>query len=252
MRKHIVAGNWKMNKTLPEGILLAKDLQTILSECKPSCKVILAPPYIHLAALASFLDNELIGLSAQDVSDQISGAYTGDVSAKMVASTGAQYTIIGHSERRAYYHEGGKVLAEKVRLALAAGLIPIFCVGELYEDREAGREYEVVGKQLEEALFELSEESFRGIIIAYEPVWAIGTGKTATPEIANEMHKHIRAMLAEKYGQEVANKTSILYGGSCNAANAEELFAMSDIDGGLIGGASLAIDKFLPIIEGFK
>lgn len=249
MRQKIVAGNWKMNKTLQEGVALAKEIQQALLEKKPHARVILAPPFIHLAPIAAFLNKELIGLSAQNIANQEEGAYTGEVSAKMVASTGCQYTLIGHSERRSYYHETGAILSEKVKLALEHGLTPIFCVGEKLEDREAGRQNEVITKQLEEALFSLAAEDFKGIILAYEPVWAIGTGKTATPEQANEIHKHIRKQLAQHYGEEIASETSILYGGSCNASNANALFAMSDIDGGLIGGAALSVEKFLPIID---
>ncbi|KXB32890.1 triose-phosphate isomerase [Bacteroidales bacterium KA00251] len=249
MRQKIVAGNWKMNKTLSEGIALAKDLQQVLLENRPSCRVILATPYIHLASLADFLKQDLIGLAAQNVANHQEGAYTGEVSAKMIASVGCQYTLVGHSERRSYYHETGEILREKVEIALENGLTPIFCVGEQLEDREAGRQNEVISKQLQEALFGLKSEQFKNIILAYEPVWAIGTGKTATPEEANAMHQHIRSEVSRCYGETIANETSILYGGSCNASNAKELFAMSDIDGGLIGGASLAVEKFLPIIE---
>lgn len=252
MRQKIVAGNWKMNKDYAQGINLVKELHTILETKTPNCRVIVAPPFIHLATLASMMDSKVIGLAAQNVANHSSGAYTGEVSAEMVASTGAQYTIIGHSERRSYYHEDGDILKEKVLLALEAGLLPIFCVGEQLQQREANEHYQVVSKQLSEALFNLTPQQFQKIVVAYEPVWAIGTGKTATPQQANDMHTHIRSEIANKYGAEIANQTSILYGGSCNASNANELFAMSDIDGGLIGGASLECEKFLPIIEAFN
>ncbi len=252
MRQHIVAGNWKMNKTLPEGIQLVKDIQTILCEEQPQCQVIIAPPFIHLSSLGAFTDSKLIALSAQDVAQHNKGAYTGDVSAEMVASAGASHTIIGHSERRAYHGETHEILLEKVRQALLHRLTPIFCVGEQLEDRNSNKHFDVVQEQLEKGLFALSSEEFTGIILAYEPVWAIGTGKTATPQEANEMHKFIRNMVEKKYGSDIANNTSILYGGSCNPSNAETLFNESDIDGGLIGGASLDAEKFISIIRAFK
>ena len=241
MRKNIVAGNWKMNKTLQEGL----KGRTI------NCDVIIGTPFIHLASIAAAIDTTRIGVAAENCADKESGAYTGEVSAAMVASTGARYVIIGHSERRAYYHETSPILMEKVKLALSNGLTPIFCVGEVLEEREAGKHFEVVARQVEEALFTLDQTDFAKLILAYEPVWAIGTGKTATADQAQEMHAHIRKSIAAKYGKEVANGCSILYGGSCNAANAKELFSRADVDGGLIGGASLSVDKFLPIIEAF-
>jgi triosephosphate isomerase len=197
------------------------------------------------------IDTTKIGVAAQNCADKESGAYTGEVSAAMIASTGAGYVILGHSERRAYYHETPEILKEKVKLALANELTPIFCIGEVLEEREAGNHFEVVKSQVEESLFELSPEDFSRIVLAYEPVWAIGTGKTATAAQAQEMHAFIRKTLEGKYGQEIADNTSILYGGSANAANAKELFSNPDVDGGLIGGASLGVDKFMPIIEAF-
>ncbi|ALJ25106.1 triose-phosphate isomerase [Porphyromonas gingivalis] len=251
MRKNIVAGNWKMNKTLQEGLALAKELDAALKGRTISCDVIIGTPFIHLASIAAAIDTTRIGVAAENCADKESGAYTGEVSAAMVASTGARYVIIGHSERRAYYHETSPILMEKVKLALSNGLTPIFCVGEVLEEREAGKHFEVVARQVEEALFTLDQTDFAKLILAYEPVWAIGTGKTATADQAQEMHAHIRKSIAAKYGKEVANGCSILYGGSCNAANAKELFSRADVDGGLIGGASLSVDKFLPIIEAF-
>jgi triosephosphate isomerase len=247
MRKNIVAGNWKMNNTLQEGLNLAKDLQQALKGKKVNCDVVICPPFIHLAAIVGELTD--IGLGAQNCADKVSGAYTGEVSAAMVASTGAKYVILGHSERRAYYGETNAILKEKVMLALANHLTPIFCIGEVLAEREAGKQNEIVEKQIREALFHLSADDFRKIVLAYEPVWAIGTGVTATSDQAQEMHAFIRKTLAGKYGADVANNTSILYGGSCNASNAKELFANPDVDGGLIGGASLSVDKFLPIVE---
>ena len=251
MRKNIVAGNWKMNNNLQEGVALAKELNTALAGKTVNCEVVIGTPFIHLATVASAIDTGKIAVAAQNCADKVSGAYTGEVSAAMVASTGAKYVILGHSERRAYYGETDSILKEKVLLALENKLIPIFCVGEVLEEREANKQDEVVKSQIENALFNLSAEDFGKIVIAYEPVWAIGTGKTATSEQAQEMHAFIRRILTEKYGATVANATSILYGGSCNAANAKELFTNPDVDGGLIGGASLGVDKFMPIIEAF-
>lgn len=251
MRKNIVAGNWKMNKTLQEGVALATDLKNILADAKPNCEVIIGTPFIHLATVAEVVKGSVIRVSAENCADKASGAYTGEVSAAMVASTGAEYCIIGHSERRAYYHETYEILKEKVQLALANGLKPIFCIGEVKEEREAGKQNEVVKAQLEGSLFDLSAEDFGKIVLAYEPVWAIGTGLTATPEQAQEIHAYIRSLVAEKYGNEVAENCSILYGGSCKGSNAKGLFANPDIDGGLIGGASLKAADFKEIIDAF-
>jgi triosephosphate isomerase len=252
MRKNIVAGNWKMNKNLQEGIALAKELNEVLSADKPNCGVIICTPFIHLASVTPLVNSELIGVGAENCADKVSGAYTGEVSAEMVASTGAKYVILGHSERRAYYHETPEILKEKVRLALDNGLTPIFCIGEVLAEREAGKQNEVVFAQLAGSLFDLSAEDFSKIILAYEPVWAIGTGKTATGEQAQEIHAYIRSVIAEKYGKEVAENTSILYGGSCKPSNAKELFANPDVDGGLIGGAALKAADFKGIIDAFK
>ncbi|MDR1371163.1 MAG: triose-phosphate isomerase [Dysgonamonadaceae bacterium] len=251
MRKNIVAGNWKMNNNLQEGLTLAKELEAALKGKKVNCDVIIGTPFIHLASVAAIIDTKLIGVSAQNCADKASGAYTGEVSAAMVASTGANYVILGHSERRTYYGETNATLKEKVSLALANGLTPIFCIGEVLNERNAGKHFEVVETQIREGLFNLSAEDFRKIILAYEPVWAIGTGVTATSDQAQEMHAFIRNTLVAKYGEAVANDTSILYGGSCNASNAKELFSNPDVDGGLIGGASLGVDKFMPIVEAF-
>lgn len=251
MRKNIVAGNWKMNTTLPEGVKLAEEVNAAVAEAKPACDVIICVPFTHLAPIAGVIDSNVLGLGAENCADHASGAYTGEVSAPMVASTGAKYVILGHSERRQYYHEDSKILREKLGLALANGLTPIFCIGEVLEERENGTYNEVVKRQIEEALFELSAEDFSKLILAYEPVWAIGTGKTATPDQAEDMHAHIRATIAAKYGNEVAENTSILYGGSCKPTNAAELFAKKDIDGGLIGGASLKCADFMGIVKAF-
>jgi len=249
MRKNIVAGNWKMNNNLQEGLDLAKELQKTLKGKTLQCEVVICTPFIHLASVAKEINT--IGLGAQNCADKVSGAYTGEVSAAMVASTGAQYVIIGHSERRAYYGETNAILKEKVLLALANNLTPIFCIGEVLSEREAGIQEQVVETQIKESLFDLSPADFGKMVLAYEPVWAIGTGRTATSAQAQEMHAFIRKTITGKYGKEIAENTSILYGGSCNASNAKELFANPDVDGGLIGGASLGVDKFLPIIEAF-
>ena len=252
MRKKIVAGNWKMNLNLQEGIALAKELNDALKADKPNCNVIICTPFIHLASVANVLDANLVGLGAENCADKEKGAFTGEVSAEMVKSTGAQYVILGHSERREYYKETPEILKEKVLLALKNGLKVIFCIGETLAEREANKQNEVVKAELEGSVFNLSEEEFKNIVIAYEPIWAIGTGKTATAEQAEEIHAYIRSIVAEKYGQAVADDTSILYGGSCKASNAPELFAKADIDGGLIGGASLKCADFKGIIDAWK
>ncbi len=252
MRKKIVAGNWKMNMNLQDGIALAKELNETLKADKPNCGVVICTPFIHLASIAQFLDQDIIGLGAENCADKEKGAFTGEVSAEMVKSTGAQYVILGHSERREYYKETPEILKEKVLLAQKNGLKVIFCIGESLAEREAGKQNEVVKAELEGSVFNLSEEDFRKIIIAYEPIWAIGTGKTATAEQAEEIHAYIRSIIAEKYGNAVAEDTTILYGGSCKASNAPELFAKPDIDGGLIGGASLKCADFKGIIDAWK
>ena len=252
MRKKIVAGNWKMNMNLQDGIALAKELNETLKAEKPNCGVVICTPFIHLASIAQFLDQDIIGLGAENCADKEKGAFTGEVSAEMVKSTGAQYVILGHSERREYYKETPEILKEKVLLAQKNDLKVIFCIGESLEEREAGKQNEVVKAELEGSVFNLSEEDFRKIVIAYEPIWAIGTGKTATAEQAEEIHAYIRSIIAVKYGQAVADDTTILYGGSCKASNAPELFAKPDIDGGLIGGASLKAADFKGIIDAWK
>ncbi len=248
---NIVAGNWKMNKTLQEGIALAKELNEALANEKPNCDVIICTPFIHLASVTPLVDAAKIGVGAENCADKESGAYTGEVSAAMVASTGAKYVILGHSERRAYYGETVEILKDKVKLALANGLTPIFCIGEVLEEREANKQNEVVAAQLA-SVFDLSAEDFSKIVLAYEPVWAIGTGKTASPAQAQEIHAFIRSAVAEKYGKEIADNTSILYGGSCKPSNAKELFANPDVDGGLIGGAALKVADFKGIIDAFN
>mgnify|MGYP000980674023 FL=1 len=252
MRKKIVAGNWKMNETLQEGIALATEINNALKADKPNCDVVICTPFIHLASVANVLDKDLVKLGAEDCANKEKGAYTGEVSAAMVKSTGAEYVILGHSERRQYYGETAEILKEKVEMALANGLKVIFCCGETLEEREANKQNEVVKAELEGSVFHLSEEAWKNIILAYEPIWAIGTGKTATSDQAEEMLAYIRSIVAEKYGKDVASETSILYGGSCKASNAPELFSKPNIDGGLIGGASLKADDFKGIIDAWK
>lgn len=253
MRKKIVAGNWKMNLNLQEGVALATELKAALAADKPNCDVVICTPFIHLATVAGIVNDTVIGLGAENCADKEKGAYTGEVSAAQVKSTGAQYVILGHSERRrAYYGETAEILKEKVNLALANGLKVIFCIGEVLEEREAGKQNEVVGAQLAGSLYDLTAEQMGNIILAYEPVWAIGTGKTATSEQAQDMHAFIRAEIAKQFGAEVAENTSILYGGSCKPSNAREIFSKPDVDGGLIGGAALKCEDFKGIIDAWK
>jgi triosephosphate isomerase len=249
MRKKIVAGNWKMNTSVSKGEQLtaeivekSKDVEGVL--------LIVAPPFTHLTKVADRLNGSSVALSAQNCAAETSGAYTGEVAASMIAGTGATYCILGHSERRQYYGETDDTLNRKLLQCFANNLIPIFCVGEKLAEREENRHFEVVSAQLRNTVFNLSEEDFAKAIIAYEPVWAIGTGRTATPEQAQEIHAFIRKTLAEKFGAK-ACETSILYGGSCNPANARLLFANEDVDGGLIGGAALKSDDFIAIAKSF-
>ena len=252
MRKQIVAGNWKMNTTVAEGVELAKQVNAAVGAAQGlKCDVIVGVPFTHLTAVKQVIDTDKVGLAAQNCADHTSGAYTGEVSAAMVASTGANYVILGHSERRGYYNETAQVLKEKVDLALANGLKVIFCCGESLEQRENGTFKEVIGAEIRDSLFHLSAEQFAQVVIAYEPIWAIGTGKTATSDQAQEIHAFIRSLLADKFGAQAANDTTILYGGSCKPGNAPELFAKPDIDGGLIGGASLKAGDFMGIVTAF-
>lgn len=250
MRKKIVAGNWKMNKTLQEGVELTKEVSDKVTAAQISgVTVIIGTPFIHLTEANKTVNPKAVAVAAQNCATEASGAYTGEVSAAMVASTGCHYVILGHSERRSYYNETDAILVKKVERALENQLDIIFCVGEVLTERESGKHFDIVKSQLENGLFHLSSEQFAHVVIAYEPVWAIGTGKTATSAQAEEMHAFIRKTIAEKYNQQVADATSILYGGSCNAKNADELFSQPDVDGGLIGGASLKADDFMAIIN---
>ena len=250
MRKHIVAGNWKMNTTVPEGVELAKAVVAKSEEVPSDVKLIIAPPFVHLAPVAEVVKGTKVGLSAQNCADKEKGAYTGEVSVNMLKSVACEYTILGHSERRQYYGETDAKLVDKIHLALAAGLSPIFCIGENLEQREAGKHFDVVTEQVKNVLYTLTPEEMANVIVAYEPVWAIGTGKTATAEQAQEIHACVRKVLAEKFGT-LAEEITILYGGSCKPSNAKELFAQPDIDGGLIGGAALKAEDFIGIALSF-
>ena len=249
MRKKIVVGNWKMNKNLCEGINLVNELSEKLKLSSINVEVILGVPFTHLEMLASISDK--FSISAQNCSAQESGAFTGEISTAMIQSTGAKYVILGHSERRAYHHENNADLAKKVDLCLSDNLKVIYCCGELLSERELGNHFEIVKSQLKEALFHLSIEQISRIIIAYEPVWAIGTGVTASSDQAQEMHSNIRSIFEDKYGLDVAQNLPILYGGSCKPSNAQEIFSKKDVDGGLIGGASLNANEFIQIINSF-
>lgn len=250
MRRKIVAGNWKMNTTVNEGKELVKGIINQISSVPSDVQLIIAPPFTHLDAIGQQISSSKIALSAQNCADHDKGAYTGEVSVSMLKSVNCSYVILGHSERREYYTETSSKLVTKINLALAQGIMPIFCVGEKLEEREANRHFEVVGKQIEEVLFTLTPEQMAHVVVAYEPVWAIGTGKTATSEQAQEIHAFIRKTLADKFGK-IAEETSILYGGSCKPSNAKELFAQKDIDGGLIGGAALKADDFIAIAQSY-
>jgi len=247
MRKQIVAGNWKMNTLLKDGMELAKAVEKMEKETRGDAVVVIAPPFTHLSKIRELIGN--VKLGAQNCASEPSGAFTGEISPEMLRSTGVEYVIIGHSERRSYFHEGNDVLNKKVKLALSTGLKPIYCCGEVLEERETGRLFDVVREQLEVGLKGLSPADMANMVIAYEPVWAIGTGKVATPGQAQEMHGFIRGLVAEMFGQEVAQNLSILYGGSCKPSNAAELFEKPDVDGGLIGGASLKAEDFIAIVQ---
>lgn len=247
-RQKIVAGNWKMNLSYAQAMTLSDAIAAGVSEATV-CEVILAPPAVYLHDVLSRISHrDCISVAAQNISDKDQGAFTGEISAAMLSSIGIEFTLVGHSERREYFGEHDQQLAAKVDRALANDIIPVFCCGERLNDRETGRQYEVVGAQLSSALFHLESEQLSEMIIAYEPVWAIGTGKTATAQQAQEMHAFIRQLIALKYS-DAASKIRILYGGSVTAANAAELFAGNDVDGALVGGASLKANEFLSIIS---
>lgn len=249
MRKKVVAGNWKCNTTVAEGVALAKEVNDIVTTS--DVVVVLGTPFTHITEVVKTITNNAVSVAAQNCAAEAKGAFTGEVSASMVKSTGAKFVILGHSERREYYGETSEILNKKVALVLANDLTPIYCCGEALPIRESGKQNEYVINQLKETVFTLSPEDFKKIIIAYEPIWAIGTGVTATTQQAQDMHKALRDAIAAKFGNDIAQDTSILYGGSCNAANAKELFANPDVDGGLIGGASLKAADFNAIITAY-
>jgi triosephosphate isomerase len=252
MRKKIVAGNWKMNTSLSEGLKLAQSIEEYFKDHPAeNSEAVLCTPFIHLAGVSEILKHSKVALGAQNCASESSGAFTGEISCNMIKSTGAEFVIIGHSERRTFYHEDDNLLNKKTSLALKSGLKVIFCCGEVLKEREKNIYFDVVKTQLEAGLFNFSKEDFSKIVIAYEPVWAIGTGLTASPEQAQEMHRYIRNLIAGKYGKEIADQAPILYGGSCKPSNAHEIFAMPDVDGGLIGGASLSREDFCSIVEAF-
>ena len=252
MRRKIVAGNWKMNKNVIDAQQLMTQLRDYKNSNSANCEVWIAPPALYLMMAKDVFENNEIGVFAQDISTHESGAYTGEISVDMLESIDADGTLIGHSERRQYHGENDESCNKKVKLVLDKGLIPVYCNGETLEQRKAGQHFDVVKTQTETALFTLSAEEIKKVVIAYEPVWAIGTGETATPAQAQEIHAHIRGTIAEKYGKEVADEISILYGGSVKPDNAKEIFSQPDIDGGLIGGAALKVEDFSKIIEGFN
>lgn len=250
MRAKIVAGNWKMNTTVKAGMALAQEIIEKTKNKGTNATLILIPPFTHLVPVAQLTQSTGLYTGAQNCADHDKGAYTGEVSAEMIAGCGAAYVILGHSERREYYGENSDTLNRKMALAYQSGLKPIYCVGERLEEREAGKHFEVIAAQIEQVVFNLTNAQFSELIVAYEPVWAIGTGKTATSDQAQEIHAFIRKLLSSKFGAAAAN-TPILYGGSCKPSNAAELFAKPDVDGGLIGGAALQSDDFIAIADSF-
>ena len=253
MRQNFVAGNWKMNLTLPEARALTTDIVRLLADELPSARpqLVLCPPFPLLLAVGEVLGENGPALGAQNFHQMESGAYTGEVSAKQLHSVGCQYVILGHSERRQHFREDNALLAQKLKTALAAGLQVIFCVGESLATREADETFDFIGQQLAEGLFKLSDAEMEQVVIAYEPIWAIGTGRTASSAQAQEVHAFIRQQVAAAYDAGIAANTTILYGGSCNAQNARELFSQPDVDGGLIGGASLKARDFVDISKSF-
>lgn len=251
MRKKIAAGNWKMNTTLEEGVALAKAVNAYAAKVPATVQVVIAPPFTHLSEINKVIDTNRVQLAAQNCATEEKGAYTGEVAPSMLRSVGCKSVILGHSERRSYYGEDDAIINKKVKIVLKHEMTPIFCCGEVLSEREAGNHFQVVKEQLANGLFDLSAEDFGKVVIAYEPVWAIGTGVTASSAQAQEMHKYIRDLIVEKYGAKVADETSILYGGSCKPSNAGELFANPDVDGGLIGGAALSAEDFNGIMTAF-
>ncbi|MEG1414286.1 MAG: triose-phosphate isomerase [Mucinivorans sp.] len=251
MRRQIVAGNWKMNTTPAQGVELIKNVAALKNQAKAGVELIVGVPFTHICSAEKAAAGTGIVIAAQNCADQAKGAYTGEVSAEMLSSMGVKYVILGHSERREYYTETSDKLNRKMALVYANDMAPIYCIGEKKEERQANKQNEVCRAQISEVVFNLSAEQFSKLIIAYEPVWAIGTGLTASADQAEEIHKYIREVLAEKFGAQAAAKTPILYGGSCKPSNAAEIFAKEDVDGGLIGGAALVAEDFIGIAKAF-
>lgn len=251
MRKQIVAGNWKMNTTPAQGVELLNEVAALRGQAKESVELIVGVPFTHICAVEKAAKGTGIAVAAQNCADHAKGAYTGEVSAEMLASMGVQYVILGHSERREYYGETSEKLNAKLALVYANGMKPIYCIGEKKEEREANKQNEVCYAQISEVVFNLTPEQFADLVIAYEPVWAIGTGLTASAEQAQEIHAYIRSVLAEKFGKAAADNCPILYGGSCKPSNAGEIFSKADVDGGLIGGAALVASDFIGIAKAF-
>lgn len=251
MRKQIVAGNWKMNTSLEDGINLANQVKVLANDVAKNVELVLIPPFTHIQQLVNTVKVTNLKVGSQNCAAWEKGAYTGEVAASMIASAGASHVIIGHSERREYFFESNETLLAKVKLSLKNNLTPIFCCGEKLNEREANNHFKVVEDQIDKVLFQLSRDEMEKVVIAYEPVWAIGTGRTASPEQAQEMHNFIRSLLAKYFGKEIAENTSILYGGSCKPDNAKEIFEKPDVDGGLIGGASLVANDFIAIAKSF-
>ena len=253
MRKQIAAANWKMNLTLQQGELLVEELLKSTHDLNENQQAVFAVPFPYLVNVKKMVaGNNHVFVAAQNCYNKVSGAYTGEVSAEILKSIGVDYVVLGHSERREYFKESNEMLAEKINICIEYGLKPIFCCGEALEIREAGIQNSFVENQIKESLFHLSAEQLFGFVIAYEPIWAIGTGKTASSAQAQEIHAYIRSVLASKYGNDVADSVSILYGGSVKAANAKEIFSQPDVDGGLVGGASLMAAEFASIIKSLK
>ena len=252
MKSKLVIGNWKMNKDFEAAEELTTAIQEAIENINLKTEVVLCPPFPYLELVTDMADESNFNAGAQNCSQFNDGAYTGEVSASMLAGMGVTFCIVGHSERRKYFHETSEVIAEKVNRLIEQEIIPVVCCGEVLEERQAGRHFEVVEAQIKEALFHLPKEKFEHVVIAYEPVWAIGTGKTATAAQAEEIHACIRKVVADKFGAQVADDMTILYGGSCKPSNAKELFAEKDIDGGLIGGAALKAEDFIGIATSFE
>ena len=251
MRRKIVAGNWKLNTTVESAKKLATEVAALSSQVADDVEVVVCPPSVNMYPVNEIIANTKVALGAQNCYTKQNGAFTGETAPEMIKAIGGEYVIIGHSERRQYFGESDEFVGEKVKLIIENGMTPLFCCGETLEQREAGIHFDFVKSQITNSLFNLSEEDFKKVVIAYEPIWAIGTGVTASTEQAQEMHKELRDHLATKFGQGVADQIAILYGGSCKPGNAPEIFACADVDGGLIGGAALVAEDFIAIAKSF-